>query len=106
MTTANVLVRAGSMAAARTTYEQALARRPTDTELRTSYGTFLYSQGDYAAAAAILERIVPPAPARALVALVASYRQLGRDADAEATRATAARLHPDDPAVREMGARP
>ena len=106
MTIANVLVRAGSMAEARATYEQALARRPRDPEVLTNYGAFLLTQDDYGAATTILERIPPPRPARALVALTASYRQVGRTADAEATRATAARLYPDDPAVREMIERP
>jgi Tfp pilus assembly protein PilF len=102
MTIANVLVRAGSTAEARSTYEQALARRPTDPAVLTNYGAFLHAQGDFTAAARILERIVPPAPARALVALTESYRQLGRTSDAQATLATAERLYPHDPAVGEI----
>jgi Tfp pilus assembly protein PilF len=101
MTIANVLVRAGSIGEARATYDQALARLPADPKVLTSYGAFLYSQGDFGAAAEILERIAPPAPARALVALTASYQQLGRTADAQATRTVAERLYPNDPAVRE-----
>jgi len=102
MTTAAVLARAGVTAEARATYERALAQRPADPEVRTSYGAFLASQDDAAAAVAVLEPIAPPAPARALVALAASYRRLGRTAAAEATIATAARLYPDDPTVRAM----
>ena len=82
--------------------KQALARRPTDPAVLTNYGAFLHAQGDFTAAARILERIVPPAPARALVALTESYRQLGRTSDAQATLATAERLYPRDPAVSEI----
>ena len=101
MTTANVLARTGARAEARAIYEQALARRPTDAEVLASYGTFLTSEGDAATAITILERIAPPAPARALVALAASYGRLGRTAEAHATSATAERLYPNDPAVRD-----
>lgn len=105
VTIANVLVRAGSTAEARTTYEQALAERPTDPDVLTSYGTFLHAQGNVAAATAMLERIAPPAPARALAVLAASYRDLGRTAEAEATHATAERLYPRDPALWDMAGR-
>jgi type IV pilus assembly protein PilF len=102
MNVANTLFRAGSLAEARTTYEEAAARAPTSAQILTNYGTFLYAQNDFAAAARAFERIPPPAPARALVALAASYRGLGRTADAQATRATAERLYPRDPAVLQM----
>ncbi|MEO6028978.1 MAG: tetratricopeptide repeat protein [Candidatus Binatia bacterium] len=102
MTLANVLFRGGSMAEARATFEQALARRPTDPEILTNYGALLYSQGGFSAAVEILERIAPPAPARALIVLTGSYRQLGRTAEAEATLATAERLYANEPAVWEM----
>ena len=60
LTIANVLVRAGSLAEARVTYEQALARRPTDSLILTNYAAFLQTQGDVGAAAAIRDRIPPP----------------------------------------------
>ncbi len=90
------------MAEARATYEQALALAPTATEILVNYGAFLYTQGDFAAAARVLERVPPPPPPRALVALAESYRLLGRMADAQATRATAERLYPSDPGVRQL----
>jgi protein O-mannosyl-transferase len=102
MNIANTLFRAGSTAEARTTYEQALALAPTAADILTNYGTFLFAQRDFAAATRTFERIPPPAPPRALVALAACYRQLGRAVDAEATRATAERLYPRDPGVRQM----
>ncbi len=102
MNVANTLYRAGSLAEARATYEQAIARAPTSAQILTNYGTFLYAQNDFAAAARAFERIPPPVPARALVALAASYRGLGRMEDARATRATAERLYPRDPAVLQM----
>lgn len=102
MNIANTFFRAGSISEARATYEQALARAPAAPDILTNYGTFLYAQGDFAAAVRAFERISPPAPARALVALAASYRGLGRMADAQATRATAERLYPRDPAVLQM----
>lgn len=101
MNLANTQFRAGRPAAARATYERALALAPTAAELLANYGVFLYAQGDYAAAVRACERIPPPAPARALVALAGSYRMLGRTAESRATQATAERLYPDDPAVRQ-----
>lgn len=102
MNMANVYFRAGSLAEARATYEQALAQGPVTTELLTNYGMFLYGQSDFAAAAGVLARIAPPAPARALVALAVSQQQLGHTAEAQATRASALRLHPRDPGVQQM----
>jgi Flp pilus assembly protein TadD len=102
MNLANTLFRAGSMAEARTTYERARAAAPRSPEILTNYGSFLYAQGDFAAAVAVLADVPSPAPARALVALAASYQQLGRTRDSEAAMATAERLYPRDPDVRHM----
>lgn len=101
MNVANTLFRAGAMSEARTTYERALAAAPTSQDILTNYGTFLYSQNDFAAAARAFERIPPPVPARALVALAGSYRMLGRVAESRNAQATAERLYPSDPAVRQ-----
>jgi Tfp pilus assembly protein PilF len=102
MNIANTHFRAGSVAEARATYEQALARAPAASDILVNYGAFLYTQGDFAAAAGVLERVPPPPPPRALVALAESYRMLGRMAEAQATRATAERLYPSDPGVRQL----
>ncbi len=102
MNIANTLFRAGSIADARAAYEEALALAPRSPEILTNYGSFLYAQNDFAAAVRVFERIPPPAPARALVPLAASYRVLGRSADARATQATAERLYPRDPGVRQL----
>lgn len=101
MNVANTLFRAGATAEARTTYERALAGAPTSPDILTNYGTFLYAQNDFAAAARVFERIPPPVPARALVALAGSYRMLGRAAESRTVQATAERLYPNDPAVRQ-----
>jgi len=100
MNVANTLFRAGSIAEARTTYEQALAHAPSAPDILSNYGTFLYAQNDFAGAVRILERVPSPASARVLVTLAASYRQLGRAAEAQTTKTTAERLYPTDPAVR------
>jgi Tfp pilus assembly protein PilF len=102
MNLANTLFRAGSMAEARATYERARARAPRSPEILTNYGSFLYAQGDFAAAAAVLAEVPSPPPARALVALAASYQQLGRLRDSHSAIATAERLYPRDPDVRHM----
>jgi Tfp pilus assembly protein PilF len=102
MNIANTLFRAGAVAEARTAYEQALALAPGSPEILTNYGSFLYAQGDLAAAVRAFERIAPPAPARALVALVASYRAQGRAAEARAAQASAERLYPQDAGVRQL----
>jgi Flp pilus assembly protein TadD len=102
MNLANTLFRAGSMAEARTTYEQARAQAPRSPEILTNYGSFLYAQGDYATAAAVLADVPSPAPARALVALAASCQQLGRMSESQSAIATALRLYPRDPDVRQM----
>ncbi|MCC6763818.1 MAG: tetratricopeptide repeat protein [Deltaproteobacteria bacterium] len=101
MNLANTHFRAGAPAEARTAYERALALAPASTEILTNYGTFLYAQGDYAGAARAFERIAPPAPPRALVALAGSYRLLGRAAESRAAQASAERLYPRDPSVRQ-----
>jgi Tfp pilus assembly protein PilF len=102
MNVANTLFRAGSMAEARATYEQARIRAPRSPEILTNYGSFLYAQNDFAAAAAVLADIPDPEPARALVALAASYQQLGRMRESQATIAKAEGLYPRDPSVRQM----
>lgn len=101
MNVANTLFRAGRIAEARAMYERALAAAPRSPDILTNYGTFLYAQADYSAAAAALERIPSPIPARALVTLAGSYRMLGRTAQAREVQATAERLYPGDPAVRQ-----
>jgi Tfp pilus assembly protein PilF len=101
MNIANTLYRAGSNAEARTTYEQALALAPTSPDILTNYGSFLYAQSDFANAVRVFQRIPSPAPVRALVALVASLRALGRDAEARAAQAEAERLYPGDPGLRQ-----
>ena len=50
----------------------------------------------------MLADVPSPAPARALVALAASYQQLGRLRESESAIATAERLYPRDPDVRHM----
>jgi Flp pilus assembly protein TadD len=75
---------------------------PGSPEILTNYGSFLYAQGDFAAAVRAFEGIPPPAPARALVALVASYRAQGRARDARAAQANAERLYPQDAGVRQL----
>ena len=102
MNIANTLFRAGAVTDARAAYEQALVLAPSSPEILTNYGSFLYAQGDFAAAARACERIPPPAPARALIALVASYRAQGRAGDAWAAQANAERLYPQDAGVRQM----
>jgi Tfp pilus assembly protein PilF len=101
MNIANTLFRAGSYAEARATYEQALALAPTSPDILTNYGSFLYAQSDFANAVRVFRRIPPPAPARALVTLVASLRALGRGAEARAAQADAERLYPGDPGLRQ-----
>jgi Flp pilus assembly protein TadD len=102
MNLANTLYRSGAFADARVAYERALALAPTSPEILTNYGTFLYAQGDFATAIRILERIAAPAPARALVALAASYRAQGKRAQAQSVQAGAERLYPRDPGVRQV----
>jgi len=102
MNIANTLYRSGAQSEARAAYERALALAPTSPEILTNYGTFLYAQGDFAAAVRTLERIPHPAPARALVPLAASYRALGKRAEAQAVQTRAERMYPGDPGVRQV----
>lgn len=102
MNVANAHFRMGALAEARAAYERALVLAPGSPHILTNYGSFLYAQGEYAAAARAFERIPPPAPPRALAALVASYRAQGLAAQAAAAQAAAERLYPADPGVRQM----
>jgi Flp pilus assembly protein TadD len=101
MNIANTLYLSGSLAEARTTYEQALTYAPDAPDILTNYGSFLYAQSDFAAAVRVFQRIPPPVPVRALVPLIASLRALGRTAEARATQADAERLYPGDPGLRQ-----
>ena len=69
-------MRAGSNAEARATYEAALAERPGDPLILTSYGLFLETQGEHRAAVDVLERIAPPRSPEAAAALAKSRRRL------------------------------
>jgi Flp pilus assembly protein TadD len=102
MNVANTLYRSGAFADARVAYERALDLEPTSPDILTNYGTFLYAQGDFGAAIRILERIAAPAPARALVALAASYRAQGKRTEAQSVQAGAERLYPRDPGVQQV----
>jgi type IV pilus assembly protein PilF len=107
MNIANTHLQAGQIAEARAGYERALAPAPTSPDILTNYGTFLHSQGDFAAAAPVFERAVAAKPQpRALVGLTLSYRALGKLKEAQAAQARAAQLFPQDPSVRQLAATP
>jgi Tfp pilus assembly protein PilF len=101
MNVANELFRLGSYDEARAEYQAALALAPAAGNVLTNYGAFLLARGEAAAASDVYRRAgdVP----MALVGLAASYRVLGRLADARAVQARAARLFPANAAVRQMG---
>jgi Tfp pilus assembly protein PilF len=101
MNIANTLFRAGSPTEARAAYERARSLAPGSPEVLTNYGSFLYAQGDFATAIRVFGEIPEPAPARALVALVGSYRALGRTTEARAALANAVRLYPRDAGVQQ-----
>ena len=101
MNAANELFRLGRLPEARAEYETALEIAPTAADVLTNYGAFLLASGEHAAAASAYRRAgdVP----MALVGLTAAYRAQGMTADARATQARAARLFPQNAAVRQMG---
>ena len=101
MNIANELFRLGRYPEARAEYEAALVIAPAASDVLTNYGTFLSAAGDHEAAVGAYRRAgdVP----MALVGLAATYRVQGKTADARATQARAARLFPQNAAVRQMG---
>jgi tetratricopeptide (TPR) repeat protein len=101
MNVANELFRLGRFPEARVEYEAGLAIAPTASDVLTNYGAFLSASGDSEAAVGAYRRAgdVP----MALVGLAATYRSQGKTADARATQARAARLFPQNAAVRQMG---
>ncbi len=103
MNLANTLFRAGAVAEARVEYEAALALAPGSPDLLTNYGIFLSAQGEHEAAIAFLERALDAPNPMTMVGLAAAYRAQGRNADARAVQARAARLFPGSAAVRQMG---
>jgi Flp pilus assembly protein TadD len=101
MNIANTLYRAGSLAEARATYEQAMRYAPASPDVLANYGSFLYAQSDFANAIRVLQRLPRPAPARALVVMIASLRAVGRTAEARAAQDDAERLYPGDAGLRQ-----